>query len=46
MPGYLKFVEPVGRQNVQVITNTETGNNPESQLFYLKTNPGGKAMLQ
>jgi arylsulfatase A-like enzyme len=40
--GDWKFIEPGGGQKVQVITNTETGNDPGPQLYNLKTDLGEK----
>jgi len=41
--GDWKFIEPGGGQKIQVNTNTETGNDPEPQLYNLKTDLGEKS---
>lgn len=40
--GDWKFIESGGGQKIQVNTNTETGNDPEPQLYNLKTDLGEK----
>jgi arylsulfatase A-like enzyme len=40
--GDWKFIEPGQGAKLQINTNTETGNDPEPQLYNLKTDPGEK----
>jgi len=40
--GDWKFIEPGAGAKLQVNTNTETGNDPEPQLYNLKTDLGEK----